>query len=109
MMANYCKKCGQPLEVDYKVCPICGTKVRDEYHTNQTANDITQQHEMLWGVLGFFVPLVGLILFLLWQEQKPLVAKYIGLGALIGFASRVVFGVAGFSFFFPFRIFGFFL
>ncbi|MGS0971700.1 MAG: zinc-ribbon domain-containing protein [Candidatus Izemoplasmataceae bacterium] len=107
-MANYCRKCGQPLEEDYKVCPICGTKVYDEYQTNHAVNDMPDQYELLWGVLGFFFPLVGLILYLLWQEQKPLVAKYIGLGALIGFGSRVIFGFAGFTLFFPFRIFGLF-
>ena len=105
-MANYCKKCGQPLEDDYKVCPFCGTSVKEEYHQNRSSRQTQDQNELLWGVLGFFFPIVGLVLFLLWQEQRPLSAKNAGIGALIGFALRVLFGFASFSLFFPFRIFG---
>ena len=38
-----------------------------------------------WGVLGFFIPLVGLILFLVWMKTKPKSSKASGIGALIGF------------------------
>lgn len=37
-----------------------------------------------WGILGFFVPLVGLILWLVWKDTKPKNAKSAGIGALIG-------------------------
>ena len=33
--------------------------------------------------MGFFFPLVGLILFLVWIDSKPKSAKMAGLGALI--------------------------
>lgn len=36
-----------------------------------------------WAVLGFFVPLVGLILYLVWKNEKPLTARRAGQGALI--------------------------
>lgn len=36
-----------------------------------------------WGVLGFFFPLVGLILFLVWKDEKPVSAKQAGMGALV--------------------------
>ncbi|KAA8825704.1 hypothetical protein EMO91_12070 [Bifidobacterium myosotis] len=34
-------------------------------------------------MLGFFIPLVGLILFLVWKNEKPLSAKKAGMGALV--------------------------
>ena len=34
--------------------------------------------------LGFFFPIVGLILYLVWKDQTPLKAKSAGKGALIG-------------------------
>lgn len=37
-----------------------------------------------WAVLGAFIPLVGLILFLVWNTSKPNCAKKAGIGALIG-------------------------
>lgn len=43
-----------------------------------------------FGVLGFFIPIVGLILFLVWKDQTPLRAKSAGKGALI----RVIVNVA---------------
>ena len=37
-----------------------------------------------WAILGFFFPLVGLILYLVWKDSKPLSAKKASKGALIG-------------------------
>lgn len=37
-----------------------------------------------WGILGFFIPIVGLVLFLVWKNTKPKCAKVAGIGALIG-------------------------
>lgn len=36
-----------------------------------------------WGVLGFFFPLIGLILYLVWQYTMPNRARMCGKGALI--------------------------
>lgn len=43
-----------------------------------------------WGVLGFFFPLVGLILFLVWRNTRPQSSKVAGIGALIGFCLSFV-------------------
>lgn len=43
-----------------------------------------------WGLLGFFIPLVGLILFLVWRKEKRKAAKASGIGALIGFLLGIV-------------------
>lgn len=37
-----------------------------------------------YGFLSFFVPIVGLILFLVWRETEPGNSKVSGIGALIG-------------------------
>lgn len=44
-----------------------------------------------WGLLGFCIPLVGLILFLVWKDEKPVTAKTAGMGALISVCIGVVF------------------
>lgn len=36
-----------------------------------------------WGLLGCCFPLVGLILYLVWKNEKPRTAKAVGIGALI--------------------------
>lgn len=38
---------------------------------------------MGWGILGFFIPLVGLILYLTWRNDQPKNARKAGQGALI--------------------------
>ena len=38
----------------------------------------------LWGLLGCCIPLVGLILFLVWKDNKPKTAKAAGIGAIVG-------------------------
>ena len=43
-----------------------------------------------WVVLGFFFPIVGLILFLVWKSEKPVSAKQAGMGALASVISTVV-------------------
>ncbi|RKD30350.1 hypothetical protein [Lacrimispora algidixylanolytica] len=42
-----------------------------------------QQGSNWWSVLGFFIPLVGLILFLVWKTTNPKSAKAAGIGALV--------------------------
>lgn len=52
-----------------------------------------------WAVLGFFFPLVGLILFLVWKDSKPLSGKKAGIGALVGVISKVVLAIASIALF----------
>ena len=37
-----------------------------------------------YGILGFFIPLAGFIIFLVWREKEPGNSKVSGIGALIG-------------------------
>ena len=43
----------------------------------------------LWGLLGCCIPLVGLILFLVWKDNKPKTAKAAGIGALVSVIATV--------------------
>ena len=54
---------------------------------NQMTN--TESGHWLWGLLGFFLPIAGLILFIIWKDSKPKAAKSTGIGALV----TVVLGV----------------
>lgn len=57
------------------------------------AQPVNDSGSIGWGVLGFFIPLVGLILFLVWRTSKPQSAKVAGIGALIGFCLGLFFNV----------------
>lgn len=43
-----------------------------------------------WGALGFFAPTVGLVLYLVWNEEFPKRAKKIGKCAIAGFVVSLV-------------------
>ena len=44
---------------------------------------VTDKGGFLWGLLGCCIPIVGLVLFLVWKDQKPKTAKAAGIGALV--------------------------
>lgn len=50
-----------------------------------------------WAVLGFFIPLVGLILWLVWKDSKPNSAKMAGIGALVGVGISLLWWLFGLS------------
>ncbi len=54
-------------------------------------NNVVDNGGFLWGLLGCCIPVVGLILFLVWKDQKPKTAKAAGIGALVS----VIIGVIG--------------
>lgn len=45
------------------------------------------------AVLGFLIPVVGIILYFVWKDQTPLKAKSAGKGALIGTIVSVILGI----------------
>jgi hypothetical protein len=51
----------------------------------------TQKGSNWWSVLGFFIPLVGLILFLVWKTTNPKSAKAAGIGALVSVVINLLF------------------
>ena len=53
-----------------------------------------EKGSFLWGILGFFLPLVGLILFLTWKRRKPARSRASGKGALIGLIVSIVLTLA---------------
>lgn len=48
-----------------------------------------------WGVLGFLFPIVGIILFIVWRNEKPKCAKVSLYGALISIGLSIVFSFIG--------------
>ncbi len=79
----YCKNCGQQIDDRSYFCPYCKTDTRDTYVTNDAPSTG-------FAVLGFFIPIVGLILYLVYENKQPMRAKSAGKGALIGFIVQVV-------------------
>lgn len=79
---KYCLKCGKEIMDEAVICPGCGC--------SQKVQNVTDSSSLGWGLLGFCIPIVGLILYLIWKNDTPLKAKSAGIGALISVIASVV-------------------
>lgn len=82
---KYCSKCGNQINDEAVVCVYCGCKT--EQYTYDDSN-------IGLAFLGFFIPIVGLILYIVMHDRTPLKAKSAGKGALIGFIIKLVLCIA---------------
>jgi uncharacterized membrane protein (DUF485 family) len=85
----YCKNCGKIVDEDSLYCNNCGTRL--DNIQNQTISE--DKPSFGFAILGFFIPLVGLILFLIYEGKKPKRAKSAGKGALIGFLTKIALSI----------------
>ena len=95
---KFCSKCGHELVDEAVVCVNCGCSVADPATpAAPAAPAVADAPNIGFAILGFFIPLVGLILYLMNKDTAPLKAKSAGKGALIGFivnlVSSIVFGI----------------
>lgn len=91
----YCSKCGAKLPEGSEFCSECGNSLKET-----TKNEVKESSgsSFAWGILGFFVPIAGLILYLVWKQERPSDAKAAGLGALICLIAYIVFIILMFLF-----------
>nr|WP_314464237.1 zinc-ribbon domain-containing protein [uncultured Clostridium sp.] len=80
----YCKNCAKEIDDRAVVCPHCGV-------SQGNAPEVVDNGGFGWGLLGCCIPLVGLILFLVWKDNKPKTAKAAGIGALVSVICIVIF------------------
>ena len=83
---KFCTKCGKEIFEEAVICPHCGCAVAQTPAVDDAPN-------MGFAVLGFFLPLVGLILYLIWKDKTSLKAKSAGKGALIGVGVSVALSI----------------
>ena len=83
---KFCSNCGSELQANADVCLKCG---KSHLITNNTSYS-NDKGGFGWGLLGFCIPIVGLILYLVWNTEKPLNAKAAGMGALISVVLSII-------------------
>ncbi len=80
-----CKNCGQEITDDnVKYCPSCGNDLK--------SNPVAEKSEKSFGwiVFGFFFPIIGFILYLVFRREYPVKAKSVKKGALVGLVVEVI-------------------
>lgn len=85
----YCKNCGRTVDATSSYCNNCGARI-----DNKPNADVSEDSSSFgFAILGFFIPIVGLIFFLIYEGKKPKRAKSAGKGALIGFITKIVLSI----------------
>lgn len=86
----YCKYCGSEIDQKEKICPNCKKEEDVVEYEITYEKEIKDKGNFGYAVLGFFVPLVGLILFLVWNDEQPKNAKK----ALHGAIAKIIVNIA---------------
>ena len=81
----FCKNCGKEIDDNAVICVHCGVATGVN---NTVVND--EHASTALKVVSILFPLVGLILFLVYNEKQPTKAKECGKFALYGVAISVV-------------------
>ena len=84
----YCRKCGEIIDDEAVFCPKCGVQ-QMPFKTESPKDD----GSILWAILGFLIPIAGLILWAAWHDDRPESAKMAGWGALLSVILSAVFAV----------------
>ena len=97
----YCKYCGKPVPEGADYCLSCGKYLNG---SDAAKNDSSS---FGFALLGFLFPLIGLILYFVYDDKRPKRAKSVGKGALVGVITRLVISIliAVATFFFSFSVF----
>lgn len=102
---KYCSKCGQIIDDDAVFCSKCGYNEKQNAYANSNTqnsgnnsslniNMSDKTVNLLLLLLGFFVPLAGLVLYIVLKDSDPEKSKSAGKGALIGVCVSVVLSIA---------------
>lgn len=81
----YCKKCGILNDDKLNFCVNCGNKLKE------TASEHSTGINRIWyGVLGFIVPILGLIFYVAYKDDNPKISKTSFKGAVLGLALPII-------------------
>jgi len=78
----YCTNCGGEVNQFAAHCPECGAPQNKNNSRPVQSSNQPDNGGFLWWMLGFCVPIAGLILYIIWKDERPRTAKSVGWGAL---------------------------
>ena len=85
----YCKNSGRTVDDTTSYSNNCGARIDNKPNADASEDSLS----LGFAIFGFFIPIVGLILFLIYEEKKPKRAKSAIKGALIGFITKIVLAI----------------
>jgi len=88
----FCKNCGKEIDDKADICIHCGVKV------SKLSTETKDTPSNLAGVASCCFPVVGLILYFLWKDEKPKSSKLICKWTIAGFSISVICAIIYFVF-----------
>lgn len=83
-----CPHCGESISELAEVCPKCGVRIKE------APKNVEDKPNIAANIISFCCfPLVGIILFFVWQDRKPRAAKFVLISALASIFLWIVFYV----------------
>lgn len=86
--AEYCQSCAAPTNANQELCVKCGARLK-----NTSGGSISSGEDESSGLLKATVccfPIVGIILYFIWKNEKPKSAKSVCTWAIVGTALSVI-------------------
>lgn len=89
----FCPHCGEQISEHAEICPKCGVRV-------QTSNSGEDKPNIAVNLVSFCcVPILGIIMFFVWKDNKPKAAKSALIWSIVSIAIWLVlsfgFGLLG--------------
>jgi len=85
----FCTNCGQEIDDNADICIHCGVATAK---SGSPLNSLDNPSHIP-GVAGCCFPIVGIILYFVWKDKKPLSAKLVIKWTLTGLAINVIFTI----------------
>lgn len=92
----YCRKCGAQIDDEAVICPKCGVPQEKNYNTNNSRKTSADVGGSIYVLLGVIFPIIALIFYLIWKDDKPNTAKDLEKGikiCLLIIGVMIIFGV----------------
>lgn len=90
----FCPNCGKEIVPGSDICFGCGIMLDKIFKIPQ------KRVSAGWWWLGFFMPIVGLFLWIFLNDSEPAKAKKCGIGALVGTITGIVSVILFYAFIF---------
>jgi len=92
----FCTKCGTEIKESANFCNKCGNARPNRQISIQK---IGNGSSFGFALLGFLFPYVGLVVYFIIKEEKPLIARSCIKGVIWGVVLTVIFGFIYFTWF----------
>ena len=83
----FCPHCGEQISAQAEICPKCGVRVKNA----NGAGSGEDKPNIAVNLLSFCcIPLLGIVLFFVWKDSKPIAAKSALIWSLVSIGIWVV-------------------